>query len=307
MPGSFAGWEVLFVPGRQGSGVQPWGMVADSVTQYGVAADAPGGGDALAVWAERTGRRQAAHRCGVLRFAFYWAGVDRGSSGSGYVACAATGAGRCAGGRARSDRGRVLRYRAEPRTLAWPRRPQTASLVAALADPGRGWDAIMIGEYERAFYGGQYSAMAPLFEHYGVQLWTRRSAGGSTSALRIMSRPCWPWVSIQAGDYPYQDPGPHGDGHPDPRARTLSRGRPPYGYRLADAGPHPNKAHAAWGRRAHRLEPDPDTALVVAWMFARRLAGHSIARITRALNWHGWTRPSPASTPHQCGADRLAG
>jgi site-specific DNA recombinase len=31
-------------------------------------------------------------------------------------------------------------------------------------------------------------------------------------------------------------------------------GRPPYGYRLADAGPHPNKAHAAWGPRAHRLE-----------------------------------------------------
>ena len=24
-------------------------------------------------------------------------------------------------------------------------------------------------------------------------------------------------------------------------------GRPPHGYRLADAGPHPNKAHAAWG------------------------------------------------------------
>jgi hypothetical protein len=32
-------------------------------------------------------------------------------------------------------------------------------------------------------------------------------------------------------------------------------GRPPHGYRLADAGPHPNKAHAAWGRRVHRLEP----------------------------------------------------
>ena len=40
-------------------------------------------------------------------------------------------------------------------------------------------------------------------------------------------------------------------------------GRPPYGYRLGDAGPHPNKAHAAWGRRAHRLEPDPETAPVV--------------------------------------------
>jgi hypothetical protein len=32
-------------------------------------------------------------------------------------------------------------------------------------------------------------------------------------------------------------------------------GRPPYGYRLADAGPHPNKMHASWGRRAHRLGP----------------------------------------------------
>jgi hypothetical protein len=40
-------------------------------------------------------------------------------------------------------------------------------------------------------------------------------------------------------------------------------GRPPYGYRLADAGPHPNKVHAALGRRAHRLEPDPGTAHVV--------------------------------------------
>jgi hypothetical protein len=32
-------------------------------------------------------------------------------------------------------------------------------------------------------------------------------------------------------------------------------GRPPYGYRLADAGPHPNKAHAAWGRRVPRSPP----------------------------------------------------
>jgi hypothetical protein len=50
-------------------------------------------------------------------------------------------------------------------------------------------------------------------------------------------------------------------------------GRPPYGYRLADAGPHPNKAHAAWGRRAHRLDPDPATAPTVRWIFAQRLAG----------------------------------
>jgi len=82
-------------------------------------------------------------------------------------------------------------------------------------------------------------------------------------------------------------------------------GRPPYGYRLGDAGPHPNKAHAAWGRRAHRLEPDPATAPVVAWMFAQRLAGHSAARITRALNDAGVPCPSaadPGRNPHRTGA-----
>ena len=35
----------------------------------------------------------------------------------------------------------------------------------------------MIGEYERAFYGGQYAAMAPLFEHYGIQLWAPEAGG----------------------------------------------------------------------------------------------------------------------------------
>jgi len=79
-------------------------------------------------------------------------------------------------------------------------------------------------------------------------------------------------------------------------AQTLEQdrylgGRPPYGYRLADAGPHPNKTHAAWGRRAHKLEPDPVTAPVVSWMFGQRLAGHSAARITRALNDAGGAVP----------------
>ena len=77
------------------------------------------------------------------------------------------------------------------------------------------------------------------------------------------------------------------------QGRYLS-GRPPYGYRLADAGPHPNKAHAAWGRRAWRLEPDRQTAPVVQWIFAQRLAGHSLARITRALAEAGVPCPSAA-------------
>ncbi len=65
----------------------------------------------------------------------------------------------------------------ESRTLPWARRPQAAALVAALADPDRGWDAIVIGEYERAFYGNQYASMAPLFEHYGIGLWMPEVGG----------------------------------------------------------------------------------------------------------------------------------
>jgi site-specific DNA recombinase len=59
----------------------------------------------------------------------------------------------------------------QSRVLPWPRRPQAAALLAAMADPGRDFDAIVVGEYEHAFYGDQYAAMAPLFGHYGIQLW----------------------------------------------------------------------------------------------------------------------------------------
>ncbi|MFY9931674.1 MAG: recombinase family protein [Streptosporangiaceae bacterium] len=93
-------------------------------------------------------------------------------------------------------------------------------------------------------------------------------------------------------------------------AQTLEQGRylggrPSYGCRLADAGPNPDKARAAWGRRAHRLEPDPVTAPVVSWMFSQRLAGHSAARITRALNGAGVPWPSaadPGRNPHRTGS-----
>lgn len=53
------------------------------------------------------------------------------------------------------------------------------------------------------------------------------------------------------------------------QARDQGRylgGRPPYGYRLVDAGPHPNAVHAAWGRRLQRLEPDHCTAPTVQWI-----------------------------------------
>ena len=185
------------------------------------------------------------------------------------------------------------------RKLAWPRRPQSAALVAQLADPDRGWEAIVIGEYERAFCGSQYATMAPLFEHYGVQLWTPEAGDRvdfrseqdekTMTELGLSSKREVTRTSIRVRTAMMVQTREQG--------RYLG-GRPPYGYRLADAGPHPNKAHAAWGRRAHRLDPDPDTAHVVRWIFAQRLAGHSVARIARALNEAGVPCPSAADPGH---------
>jgi hypothetical protein len=38
--------------------------------------------------------------------------------------------------------------------------------------------AIVIGEYERAFYGNQDASMAPLLEQYGIQLRLPEAGGG---------------------------------------------------------------------------------------------------------------------------------
>ncbi len=197
----------------------------------------------------------------------------------------------------------------ESRTVAWARRLQSAALVAQLADPDRGWDAVVIGEYERAFYGShgsQYAAMAPLFEHYGVQLWMPEVGGRvdyasehdeqTMTGLGLSSKREITKTSIRVRTAMAA--------HTREQGRYLG-GRPPYGYRLADAGPHPNKAHAAWGRRAYRLEPDPAAAHVVRWIFAQRLAGHSVARIARALNEAGVPCPSaadPGRNTHRTGA-----
>jgi hypothetical protein len=74
----------------------------------------------------------------------------------------------------------------------------------------------------------------------------------------------------------------------------LAYRRPPYGYQLTDAGPTPEQDKRGLGRRARRLEPDPRTAPVVAWIFAQRLAGHSMTRIARTLNDAGIPCPSAA-------------
>ena len=60
-------------------------------------------------------------------------------------------------------------------------------------------------------------------------------------------------LSVEKGDRQHQDPVRTAMAAQTREQGRYLGGRPPYGYRLADAGPHPNKAHAAWGRRATGL------------------------------------------------------
>src|SRR6266496_2790348 len=65
----------------------------------------------------------------------------------------------------------------QSRSLPWARRPRAAQLLADLANPHRGFDAVVIGEPQRAFYGNQYSLTMPVFTHYGVELWVPEVGG----------------------------------------------------------------------------------------------------------------------------------
>jgi len=208
------------------------------------------------------------------------------------------------GGWLRPGRGRWFRCRVRLRAWEGWRRGRSGRGVAVLRRGCEGLRFAFHGrvstedwqEYERACYGSQYAMVAPLLQHYGVQLWMPEAGGRvnfasehdehAMTTLGLSSKREIARTSIRVRTAMAAQASEQG--------RYLG-GRPPYGYRLGDAGPHPNKAHAAWGRRAHRLEPNPETEHVVRWIFAQRLAGHSIARITRALNEAGI--PCPGDNP----------
>ncbi|HEX9357126.1 MAG TPA: hypothetical protein VF933_25320, partial [Streptosporangiaceae bacterium] len=63
------------------------------------------------------------------------------------------------------------------RSIPPARRPQASLLLAELANPARGFDAVVVGEPQRAFYGNQFGNTFPLFEHHGVPLWVPEVGG----------------------------------------------------------------------------------------------------------------------------------
>lgn len=191
------------------------------------------------------------------------------------------------------------------RSIPPQRRPEASRLLAALADPNRGFDAVVVGEPQRAFYGNQFGNTFPIFAHYGVQLWVPEVGGpidpdneahdlimsvfggvskGERNRIRVRVRTA---MATQA----------------QIEGRFLG-GRPPYGYLLADAGRHPNPAKAADGKHLRVLAIDDPAAAVVGRIFAEFLAGYGLYAIAERLTADGIPCPSahdPDRNKHRCG------
>jgi DNA invertase Pin-like site-specific DNA recombinase len=181
------------------------------------------------------------------------------------------------------------------RRWSWSDRPAAAELLAAAEQADRLFDAVVVGEYERAFYAGQFEQIVTRLAAAGVQVWLPE-AGGPVELDSPVHQALMVLLGAQAQREVARARGRVIAAMRE-QTRTQGRflgGRPPYGYRLADAGPHPNVMHARWGRRRQGLEPDPVTAPWVRWMFAQRVAGRAVESIARELNQRGVPCPSEA-------------
>jgi hypothetical protein len=109
------------------------------------------------------------------------------------------------------------------RSIPPARRPRASALLAALADPTRGFEAVVVGEPQRAFYGNQFGNLPDLRPLRRTALGARsrrphrpRQRGPRPDHVRVRRR-------LQRRTQPDQDPRPHRHGRTSPARRPLPR------------------------------------------------------------------------------------
>ncbi|WP_199234862.1 recombinase family protein [Kribbella sp. VKM Ac-2568] len=187
----------------------------------------------------------------------------------------------------------------QSRSLPWERRTQASLVLSALKDPNRGWDGLVVGEATRCWFGNQFSLTWPKFDRYGASLWIP-SLGGRFDPENTVHDMA---MTITGGLSKSERQ------HVQRRVRAAMAaqvlidgkhqgGRAPFGYRVVDAGPHPNPRKAQEGYRLRVLEIDEVAAPVVERIFALFLEGMGHKAIAHLLNRERIPCPS-AHTPSQ--------
>jgi DNA invertase Pin-like site-specific DNA recombinase len=193
----------------------------------------------------------------------------------------------------------------QSRSVPWERREDANRLLAALKNPNRGWNAVVVGEGTRCWFGNQFSLIAPKFEAYGVELWVPE-LGGKFDARNPSHKML---MSVLGGMSESERQ------HVQARVRAAmdaqvvnegrhQGGRAPYGYIVIDGGPHPNPRKAAEGYRLRLLAVDEAAAEVVRRIYVEYLDGSGDRAIANSLNRDGIPCPS-ARRPEQ-NSHRLA-
>jgi DNA invertase Pin-like site-specific DNA recombinase len=187
----------------------------------------------------------------------------------------------------------------QSRSVPWERRDEASRLLAALKDPNRGWNAVVVGEGTRCWFGNQFSLIAPKFEAYGVDLWVPELGGKFDS--RNPSHKMLMSVLGGMSESERQHVQARVRAAMDAQVVNEGRhqgGRAPYGYVVVDGGPHPNPRKAAEGYRLRLLAVDEASAEVVRRIFAEYLEGRGDRAIANRLNREGIPCPS-ARRPDQ--------
>jgi DNA invertase Pin-like site-specific DNA recombinase len=180
----------------------------------------------------------------------------------------------------------------ESRSLPWKRRTEAQRLLAALSNPKRGWDAVIVGEGQRCWFGNQFNDVAELIAHHKLTLWVPELGGeydpSNSSHYMLLTLT----GGMSRGERQrVQERTRLGMESQAEDGRFLG-GRPPYGYTIEVLGRHPNKRKAEEGHKLKRLVADEAAAPVMREIFQMRLAGKPPADIARTLNTRGVPCPS---------------
>ncbi|MFI6042615.1 recombinase family protein [Nocardia sp. NPDC051321] len=193
----------------------------------------------------------------------------------------------------------------QSRSVPWHRRTQAAKLLADLKNPNRGWNAIVVGEGTRCWFGNQFSLVAPRIQAHGVHIWVPELGGkyNAKNATHNMMMSMLGGLSESERQHVQQRTRASMDAQVLNEGRHQG-GRAPYGYVVVDGPPHPNPHRAADGLKLRLLSIDVAAAPVVQRIFREYIGGRGDKAIAEGLNRDGIPCPSahrPEQNRHRSG------